>query len=155
MLFPLVPHSFDPHRVADFSSCRYCFYTGSDSSLPVPDPIQRSHSASSVEELLSSSSPRLGSYVPSGLGANSGWQSPSAMTGTPRMQSPMMTPRMQAVAMTGVPMVSSEDDIAGMVGRGMMKSGSVTPVAPSTGVTGSGLRKMSPRTTSPFTPLVA
>ena len=34
---------------------RFCFYTGPDSLLDVqPDAIQRSHSASSVEEFLSS-----------------------------------------------------------------------------------------------------
>ncbi|KAK7675859.1 hypothetical protein QCA50_021206 [Cerrena zonata] len=37
---------------------RFCFYTGSDSMLDVPiDALQRSHSASSVEELLSSPNP--------------------------------------------------------------------------------------------------
>lgn len=42
---------------------RFCFYTGSDSMLDVPvDAIQRSHSASSVEEFLSTPNPS-GNYL--------------------------------------------------------------------------------------------
>ena len=44
---------------ADGRVCRFCFYTGSDSLLDVPSELHRSHSASSVEEFLSTS-PYLG-----------------------------------------------------------------------------------------------
>lgn len=44
---------------SDGRVCRFCFYTGSDSLLDVPGELHRSHSASSVEEFLSTS-PYLG-----------------------------------------------------------------------------------------------
>ncbi|KAL6308684.1 putative phosphatase regulatory subunit-domain-containing protein, partial [Sparassis latifolia] len=57
-----------PSDVTDYNVFlnKFCFYTGSDSLLDVqPDEIQRSHSASSVEEFLSSS-PVLGYYLSPG-----------------------------------------------------------------------------------------
>ncbi|KIP09296.1 carbohydrate-binding module family 21 protein [Phlebiopsis gigantea 11061_1 CR5-6] len=56
--FPRSPSPDDKHSYSAFLN-RFCFYTGSDSMLDVPSELHRSHSASSVEELLSSS-PYLG-----------------------------------------------------------------------------------------------
>ncbi|THG95028.1 hypothetical protein EW026_g6550 [Hermanssonia centrifuga] len=108
--FPRTPSPSEDNNYSVFLN-KFCFYTGSQTNLDIPSEIHRSHSASSVEEFLSSSPYLGGAYQVSpgqtptrsssydDVGAISGNTTPTARSVAAGVSSSMLEPVLVSVGL--------------------------------------------------------